>query len=502
MSAEAAGPRQHGYEEFFGFAEPPFSLSVNPRFRFASASHDAALTQVTYALERREPVVVVTGEIGMGKTLLCRTVVERLPRKTFLSVINDPMLGSDDLLRRILEDFGVMSADPVAAIQPTRHDLVHALEKFLASLAQIDAHAVAIIDEAQHVQTDVLEQVRLLANVHDDRGTLLQIVLVGQPDLHFVLQKPELQQLRQRVTRSVSLDPLTDDEVARYIAHRLTVARATSTRSQSPGAHELARAMAEWNEAGTPATFTDDAIRAVARISHGVPRLVNLLCDRALEAAFAQGARTADATHVATARADLQLPEPDAVSESAREPEPSAPPAAPRRSGALALAAVLAIVAIVAVAWLGRDLTRPTPAPAAQPARTSSPAPAAAPVATPPAVTPPPEQPRPVESPPPAAPPPAAQPTAPAANGASDASASTPGPDAFEIVVASFRTESRATDVAAQVGALGVPVHQRSIGGWQQVIAGPFPSRTAADDAQQALTRGGFGGTRVVHESR
>src|SRR5262245_64214822 len=116
-----------GYEQFFGFSEPPFSLAVNTRFRFESVSHRAALAQVSYALERREPIVVVTGEIGMGKTLLCRTVVESLPRRTFLSVIDDPMLERDDLLKRILEDFGVISSAGAVVVQATRHELVHAL---------------------------------------------------------------------------------------------------------------------------------------------------------------------------------------------------------------------------------------------------------------------------------------------------------------------------------------------------------------------------------------
>src|SRR5262245_6602092 len=300
-------PAASNYEQFFGFIESPFSLSVNTRFRFESASHFEALSQVTHALERREPIVVVTGDIGTGKTLLCRTVVEQQPRKTFLSVINDPMLGRDDLLKRILEDFGVISQDGAALVDTSRHELVHALEKFLASLGTLDAHALVVIDEAQHVRAEVLEEIRLLANVQDGRGTLLQIALVGQPSLRVLLEAPELTQLRQRITRFVRLNPLSDDEVKDYIAHRVSVARETPARSNAPGARELAVAIAEWNDSVQPA-FAGDAVAAVARISRGIPRVVNLLCDRALETAFGQHATTVAEAHVAVAASLLQLP--------------------------------------------------------------------------------------------------------------------------------------------------------------------------------------------------
>src|SRR5258708_5683672 len=171
------------YEPFFGLNESPFSLAPNPRFLFASASHSAALAQVTYALERREPLVVVTGEIGTGKTLLCRTVLQRLERKTFLSIINDPLLEPDELLKQLLQDFGVIPKSRTAPTSATRHDLAETLHDFLQSLVPIHAHAVVIIDEAQHLQPEVLEQIRLLSNTGDEHGTLLQIILVGQTDL-------------------------------------------------------------------------------------------------------------------------------------------------------------------------------------------------------------------------------------------------------------------------------------------------------------------------------
>src|SRR5262245_4191881 len=278
--------RLSGYERFFKFRQPPFSLAPDTRFRFESASHSTALAQVTYALERREPVVVVTGEIGTGKTLLCRTVVERLERRTFLSIIDDPLLDFDALLRQMLQDFGVISKDLERLAPASRHDLVHALQEFLSSLVTLHAHAVVIIDEAQYVRPDVLEQIRLVSNVHDERGTLLQIILVGQADLDQMLSRPELRPVKQRVSRSVPLGALGPAEVARYIGHRLHVARAPQAQSDNPGARELERDLAEWSQSNADSTFTPEAVNAVAQLSGGIPRVVNLLCDRALEAAF------------------------------------------------------------------------------------------------------------------------------------------------------------------------------------------------------------------------
>jgi len=474
-------PRRNGYEEFFGFAEPPFSLSANPRFRFASAGHEQALSEVTYGLERREPVIVVTGDIGMGKTLLCRTVLQRLPRKTFLSVITDPLLGRDDFLKRILEDFGIIAAERAATLQASRHDLAQALDTFLLSLAQLDAHAVVIIDEAHHIQPDVLEQIRLVANAHDTRGTLLQIVLVGQPSLQTLLGTLELRQVRQRVTRCVSVHALTNGEVKQYIAHRLAVARQPETNSRIAGADDLAREIARWNESRQPVTFSDEAIDAVARLSRGTPRIVNLLCDRGLEATFADRSRTVDGQAIEGAARSLQLA--DSGGDSVE------PARAPRTSRyAVGIAALVLVGAIV---WLGarqldrdRGVQRPTS------------------VVTPPsAVGTTPSPPAPVSSSFSAQI--EAVPLAAAERPNLSAAAATPETsDAFDILVASFRTEVRATEVVEQLTNAGQRVRQRSVGGWQQVVAGPFASRTAAEDAQRLLEREGFPGTQIVSSAR
>ena len=269
--------------------EAPFSLAPDPRFLFASASHSAALAQVAYALERREPLVVITGEIGTGKTLLCRTVLQRLRRKTFLSVINDPLLERDDLLKQMLQDFGVIAKDRTRLTETSRHELIETLQAFLRSLAPIQAHAVVIIDEAQHLRPDVLEQIRLLSNIDDERGTLLQIILVGQTDLEPLLARPELRQLQQRVSRRLRLEPLNRGEVEQYIQHRLARARDGKRPAQLPGATELAQELAAWDEdqrerrvhAGRysrritalrrPAARDQPALRSLARSGPRVP---------------------------------------------------------------------------------------------------------------------------------------------------------------------------------------------------------------------------------------
>ena len=519
-----------GYEQFFGLNDAPFSLAPNPRYLFDSATHTAALDQLTTAIERREPLIVMTGEIGTGKTLLCRTVLQRLDRRTFVSVINDPLLESDDLLKQMLQDFGVMSTDRTTIATPSRHDMVHALEDFLSSLIVLNAHAVVIIDEAQHVRPDVLEQIRLLSNIDAPGGTMLQIILVGQQDMEPMLARPELRQFQQRVSRRIRLEPLGERELQSYIDHRLAVGRAAG--ASMPGAGELARALNDWDGAAGGATFTPDAVQGIWRWSKGFPRVVNLLCDRSLEMACAQRLRTIDAglidaaAHVLGLQAEAEsqpAPAPIMWSPESVKAEPPAapveaiwspapvparptvehaeaspvfadvePPAASRsRLGLIAGLTVLIVIA-AAGAWF---MMRTPPAPAASssstPPRSVAPAPATStvPAATPPAV------------PPAAAPAPSAPAAASPAPTRAPATAAAPAPG-FEILVASFRTEVRAAAVAEQVSNAGLPVRRRAVAGWLQVIAGPFASREAADAAHQKLDGAGLTGSQIVAVER
>jgi general secretion pathway protein A len=552
-SVTTPGQREQvdGYEPFFGLHEAPFSLAPDPRFLFASASHSAALAQVAYALERREPLVVITGEIGTGKTLLCRTVLQQLRRKTFLSVIDDPLLERDDLLKQLLQDFGIIAKDRTRLTEASRHELVQTLQVFLRSLAPIQAHAVVIIDEAQHLRPDVLEQIRLLSNVDDDHGTLLQIILVGQTDLEPLLARPELRQLQQRVSRRLRLEPLNRGEVEQYIKHRLARARGQRP-TPLPGGTELAEELAAWEGTNASVEFTSDAIHAVSRLSGGLPRVINLLCDRSLEEAHASRLRIIDdplvhaaaralsvgeqaappmvspTTHTTqaepgdtfwpTAPSEPEAPDeavlsgdaPVPVSVSAR----TRPAAAPSFTASLVLAASLAFAAVAT--WFAVRPARPEAQPppsvtaaASSPTLVFSARPDSAQAA---ANTPVPDAATTTGTPTP--------PTASAPATALEVSEppterrevtqlhdprfkpSTPAPPAavgrFEIVVASFRTDARATSVTSEVSGLGLPVRRRVSNGWHQVLCGPFASRPDAEDAQQRLHRAGLSGTHVV----
>jgi general secretion pathway protein A len=537
-----------GYEPFFGLNEAPFSLAPDPRFLFPSASHSAALAQVAHALERREPLVVITGEIGTGKTLLCRTVLQQIRRKTFLSVISDPLLERDDLLKQLLQDFGVIPRDRAKLTEVSRHELIQTLQAFFRSLAPIQAHAVVIIDEAQHLQPEVLEQIRLLSNIDDERGTLLEIILVGQADLESLLSRPELRQLEQRVSRRLRLEPLNRDEVEQYIKHRLALARDGMPPNQLLGATELAQALAEWTGTSAGVEFTPDAIHAISQLSSGLPRVINLLCDRALEEACASRLRIIDGPLIQTAAQALAIREqaaeasaaaninaeasaaaninatarstqvgpvesfwgairseseaPDKAVQPGDEPVPvevgarARLAAAPRFAMYFVLAASLAFGAVAL--WLGVRGARPpvaqappsvaAPAPSAplvvgarpnsaQPVAKASVTEAAATTGTP----------RPPEA------------TAPSPT---PAAAATATGGRFFIVVASFRTDTRASSVAAEVTALGLPMRRRVSDGWYQVISGPFASRADAEDAQQRLRRAGLTGTQIVPTER
>jgi general secretion pathway protein A len=521
--------RADGYESFFGLREPPFSLSPNPRFRFASASHSAALAQAAAAIERREPLVVIIGDIGTGKTLLCRTMLQELRRRTFLSVVDDPMLGRDDLLEQLLQDFGIISKDRARLTSPTRHDLVDALQAFLRSLAPIGAHAVVIVDEAQHLQPEVLEQIRLLSNIDDNRGTLLQVMLVGQTDLDALLARPDLRQLQQRVSRRIRLEPLKGDEVREYIEHRLALAR-DEPSSSTPGAVVEDAAAAGPPDTGASVAFTPDAIAAVAQRSGGLPRVINLLCDRALEEAYQARVRTIDVPLIAAAAGALGL---DALPATAGAPAPAEEPAgtmpnssgfwggAPIESGAraahsehepeiggagpdprpavssrsawyIALAAAGGAAAVAI--WIGVHAMRTPEAPA--PPQAAAPVSTAAPSSTTPTdASQAPDAPRPQAAVPTEAP----SPSPPAPSAAASAARAVPASEGhFEVVVGSFRTDARAAAVAAAAGALALPVRRRVSNGWQQVIAGPFASRADAESAREKLNRAGLTGAQIV----
>src|SRR5512137_514190 len=215
------------YEDFFGFAEKPFSLTPDPKYLYRSESHANAFELLQYAIRRREGFVVVTGDIGTGKTTLCRALLEQIDRRTFSALVLNPFLSEEDLLRLILQDFGVASREEVKAGRlngVSKQELIDTLYDFLLGLLPLHASAVLIIDEAQNLPLQVLEQLRILSNLETDKEKLLQIIMVGQLNLQSLLRSPKLRQLDQRVSIRYQLNPLTRDEVATYIAHRIQAA--------------------------------------------------------------------------------------------------------------------------------------------------------------------------------------------------------------------------------------------------------------------------------------
>jgi type II secretory pathway predicted ATPase ExeA len=278
------------YEPFFGLKEKPFSLASDPTFFYNSASHRAAFDAVGAGIRRREGLIVLSGEIGTGKTTLCRAVLSQLDRKTFSTFVPDPFVTREDLLKTLLIGFGVASVADINGGRlrgASRQDLSYPLYEFLDSLVPLQAFAVLVIDEAQNLSLGVMEEIRILAEL-EKREKLLQVVLVGQPELRDNLHLPQMRQVEQRVAVRCELTPLVYRDVTEYVLHRLRVAS---------------------EDAAACPAFTGGALEAVHLASGGVPRLINLVCDRSLQRAFDARRKTIDRDLVNAAVRDLDLDE-------------------------------------------------------------------------------------------------------------------------------------------------------------------------------------------------
>jgi general secretion pathway protein A len=280
------------YEEFYGFVQSPFTLAPDPRFLYLSPSHQDALHLLLQAINRKEGIIVLTGDIGTGKTTLCRTVLERLDMSSFTSLVLNPFLSVEELLREVLLDFGVVSREAVRSgrvAAATKHELVTALHEFLQSLTPIGGKGVLIIDEAQHLSSDVLEELRVLSNLETNQSKLLQIVLVGQLNLLTALDSAANRRFDQRVSLRAVLSPLTRSDVEGYIAHRLAISHGSSS-----------------------VTFDGPALDQLHSARAGVPRFINLLCDRALMLGARFGLRiiTADIITEAIQLLGIRVPAP------------------------------------------------------------------------------------------------------------------------------------------------------------------------------------------------
>jgi general secretion pathway protein A len=254
------------YVRYFGFTERPFSLAPDPRFLYLSEGHREALAHLLYGIGEAGGFVQLTGEVGTGKTTVCRSLVDRLPPEVDLALVLNPRLTAAELMATVCDELRVPYAPGTTSLKV----LVDALYQHLLDAHGRGRRTVVVIDEAQDLGIDALEQVRLLTNLETTREKLLQIILIGQPELGQLLDRPDLRQVKQRITARYHLLPFSERDTRAYVYHRLAVA----------------------GQSGN--LFDERAIGLVHRASAGVPRLINILCDRALLGAYATGAERVD----------------------------------------------------------------------------------------------------------------------------------------------------------------------------------------------------------------
>jgi len=278
---ERGYPLGHMYAQHFGLKSEPFSIAPDPRYLFMSERHREALAHLLYGVGGGGGFVLLTGEIGAGKTTVCRAFLEQIPRRCNVAYIFNPKLTVMELLRSVCEEFGIPGP-----LEGASHDTVKGhidvLNEFLLRTHAVGQNNVLIIDEAQNLAPEVLEQLRLLTNLETNERKLLQIILIGQPELREILLQPQLEQLAQRVIARFHLEALSPKETAQYIRHRLGVA-------------------------GLPDSTLFEAAAAarVHQLTHGVPRRINLLCDRAMLGAYATGKHTVSKTIVDKAASEV-----------------------------------------------------------------------------------------------------------------------------------------------------------------------------------------------------
>lgn len=264
------------YKAFYGLSDNPFSIAPNPHYLFLSDRHREALAHLTYGLGETGGFVLLTGEVGTGKTTVSRCLLGQLPDNTDTAFILNPSLTELELLATLCDELKIRYGD-----NPTLKQLTDHLSHFLLANHSKGRNTVLIIDEAQHLRPEVLEQLRLLTNLETDTKKLLQVILIGQPELQLLLKRQELRQLAQRITARYHLLPLNEDEIALYVLHRLQVA----------GRFEP--------------LFTRKAIKVLHKYTGGIPRLINLLCERALMAGYAQSKVPIDHHMVRQAAAEV-----------------------------------------------------------------------------------------------------------------------------------------------------------------------------------------------------
>lgn len=325
------------YSHHFGLTQDPFSIAPDPRYLFMSERHREALAHLLFGVAGGHSAaggtgggfVLLTGDIGTGKTTICRCFLEQIPAGCHVAYIFNPKLSVLELLQSICEEFHIPVA-PLAETAPTAKNDIDALNTFLLQSHAAGHSCVLIIDEAQNLQSDVLEQLRLLTNLETHARKLLQIVLIGQPELRTMLERPELEQLAQRVIARFHLDALTEPESLQYIQHRLAVAGHTG-----------------------PVPFDRQALRRIHRLTRGVPRRINLLCGRALLGAWATGVHQVNRAVVD--KAAIEVFGSHGASSSGARPGP--------KTYFLAGACLLIVAALAGFSvWTSQDIPQPLPA--------------------------------------------------------------------------------------------------------------------------------------------
>jgi general secretion pathway protein A len=416
---------------------------------FLGRSQTSVQAQITDAILRGEGLIVLTGESGSGKTTLCRYLLQSLSVPTFESFISattGPLLTSEDVLRRMLLDF---RAGPGLASSPSAReglpDLVARLNRFLQSMAS-GTRAILVLDDAHRAQPELLTQLRTLGNMQAGSEKLLQVILIGQPALESLFERPEAAKLEQRVARWCRLQPLMTTEVAPYIRHKLAAGR-TESRSTSLVA---------------PA-----AMRIAAALSKGNPRTIDQLCDRAFQVAFEKRARRIGQAAMTEAAHRLNM-------------EVPAAPAPPIKLKPVPIAVTAATIAVVLMGvWVVRSLSVGQPKSPAKPAATRVPPPSSLPQTSTPA-------------PVPAAPNPGV-----ASAGSSPRVGQLPATDSFVIIAASFREQQLATEMAKELVNLSLPAFVRSDPPWYVVIVGPYLTVEEARSATARISSRDFPDARI-----
>lgn len=269
------------YNEYFGFKEAPFSIAPDPRYLYMTAQHREALAHLVYGLNSDGGCILLTGEVGTGKTTICRCLLEQIPDQANVALVLNPKLSEIELLETICDELNISYPDSATHTANSLKTYTDRIYEFLIRSNQNNEKTVLIIDEAQNLDSKVLEQLRLLTNLETNQRKLLQIIILGQPELLDILAKPEMRQLAQRITARFHLQPLTKTEVKAYVSHRLAVAGQNIQ------------------------LFPENSIKLLYKLSNGIPRLINILCDRALLGAYVEAQHSVNSAIVKKAATEV-----------------------------------------------------------------------------------------------------------------------------------------------------------------------------------------------------